>query len=731
MPENKGKNAGKKGTSRPARGPHRPRRKFRVTDLANKYHLSAQALVGMLQELGYDVRSPQAPVSREMERAVRQKIEETRREEKKHLERKKRIYGEGRKGEGPRPRYRRRFDREKIEDKVKETLSKIEAGRRIRRRPSRERTTAVEEEAPETTRKVLKIPGPLSVQELAKMMGLEPVDIIQKALEMGMMVTINQTLDQDTLTLIADEFGYDVEVVGEEVEEEVTEEGTEWVSRPPVVTVMGHVDHGKTSLLDYIRKTNVAAREPGGITQHIGAYQAEHQGKLITFIDTPGHEAFTALRARGAQVTDIVVLVVAANEGVKPQTVEAINHARAAGVPIIVAINKIDLPDADPERVKQQLTEHHLVPEEWGGDTMMIPVSAKTGEGVEDLLDAILVKAEEMDLKAPIDVPARGVILESKLDRGKGPVATVIVQQGILRVGTPIVAGTTAGKVRAMYNEFGKQVKEAGPSTPVLVQGLDDIPHAGDVFHEVETIEEARRIAEAKKEIKKEQINRAATALTIRRIQEKLQKGELKELPIVLKADTQGSMEAISDAISRMVYEEVRAHIIHQGVGAVKESDVLLASASDGVILAFNVGVEAKARETAKSEGVLIKSYKVIYELLDDVKKMLSGLLEPEIREVQLGTAEVREIFKISRVGTVAGCYVLSGVISRDANVRVRRDGQVVFEGKIASLRRYKEDVREVQQGYECGVRLDGFDDVKVGDIIEVYRLEEVRKTLE
>ncbi|RKZ00264.1 MAG: translation initiation factor IF-2, partial [Candidatus Hydrothermota bacterium] len=470
--------------------------------------------------------------------------------------------------------------------------------------------------------------------------------------------------------------------------------------------------------------------EAGAITQHIGAYTAEYQGHKITFIDTPGHEAFTALRQRGANATDIVILVVAATEGVKPQTIEAINHARAARVPIIVAINKMDLPEADPEKVKRQLAEQGLIPEEWGGDTMMVEISAKTGQGVDTLLEAVLLKAEELNLRAPYKGRARGIILESRLDRGKGPVATVLVQRGTLKVGDALVAGTSYGRVRAMYDEWGNRLKEITPSTPALVQGFEELPTAGDIFYVVDTEKEARRIAEEKKELKKTQISRGEIMMTARRLQEKILAGELKELPIVVKADCQGSLEAIGDVLSQMVFEEIKARVIHQGIGNVTESDVLLASASEGIIVAFNVGIEANARQLAKSEGVLIKTYKVIYELIDDVRNILAGLLEPEIREVSLGQAEVRETFKIPKIGTVAGCYVLQGVIQRDALARVRRDGEVIFEGRIASLKRFKEDVREVQAGYECGIRLEGFDKIKVGDIIEAFKKEEVKKEL-
>ncbi len=703
--------------------------KKRVADLANQLGLSNKALISLLKEMGFNIRSPMSPVSEDMEKAVRRKIEETKREHQASLERKKKIWGETTESKKPKQgeRKRKRYDREKIHERVKETLAQIERGQAKpkRKKTYREKSREVVEE-----KKILKIPGKLTVGELARMLGVEATELIKKALEHGIIATINQALDIESIMVLSEEFGYEVEVGEEEIPEEIPEEEEELEPRPPVVTVMGHVDHGKTTLLDYIRKTNVAMKEAGAITQHIGAYTAEYQGHKITFIDTPGHEAFTALRQRGANATDIVILVVAATEGVKPQTVEAINHAKAARVPIIVAINKMDLPEADPEKVRRQLAEQGLIPEEWGGDTMMVEISAKTGHGVDTLLEAVLLKAEELNLKAPYKGRARGIILESRLDRGKGPVATVLVQRGTLKVGDALVAGTSYGRVRAMYDEWGGRLKEITPSTPALVQGFEELPTAGDIFYVVDTEKEARRIAEEKKELKKTQISRGEIMMTAKRLQEKILAGELKELPSVVKADCQGSLEAIGDVLSQMVFEEIKARVIHQGIGNVTESDVLLASASEGIIVAFNVGIEANARQLAKAEGVLIKTYKVIYELIDDVRNILAGLLEPEIREVSLGQAEVRETFKIPKIGTVAGCYVLQGVIQRDALSRVRRDGEVIFEGRIASLKRFKEDVREVQAGYECGIRLEGFDKIKVGDIIEAFKKEEIKKEL-
>ncbi len=562
------------------------------------------------------------------------------------------------------------------------------------------------------------------------MLAVPVSSIIHKCIDMGLFVSMNQILDVDTISLIAEDFGYETQVF--KLEEIIKEEKKEKVlKRPPIVTVMGHVDHGKTTLLDYIRKTDVAAKEYGKITQHIGAYQIEHHGEKITFIDTPGHEAFTALRARGAQVTDIALLVVAANEGVKEQTLEAISHARAANVPIIVAINKIDLPNANPEMVKRQLSEIGLVPEDWGGDTITVNISALKGEGIEELLDAILVKAEEIGLFAPFEGKAKGIILESKIDRGKGPVATAIIQEGKLKVGECIVAGTTFGKVRAMYNEWGEKVFEATPSTPVLIQGFEELPEAGDKLYAFEDEKEAKKFAEEKKLLKKEQIARGELYRALTDIQEKIRKGELKELGIIIKADCQGSADALSDVLSKLEYEEVKTLIVHKGVGIVTESDVLLASAAKGIIIAFNTGIDLKAKEVSKREGVLIKEYKLIYDVIDDVRKLLEGLLEPEIKIVKIGEAEIKRIFKISGVGKVAGCVVIKGKIARNSKIKIIRNGDVIFEGEIESLKRFDEHVKEVVEGYDCGIKFKGFDGIKEGDLIEAYEEIKVPKKLE
>ncbi len=596
-------------------------------------------------------------------------------------------------------------------------------------RPHAQPQAAVEAppaEVPALAREI-RLEGPITVGELAQRMGAPASEVVKRLLTMGILAGINQQIPVSTAKAVAESFG--VAVVEEKPQLRPALQAAKRLRveaqgepRPPVVTVMGHVDHGKTTLLDAIRKTNVAAGEYGGITQHIGAYQVSVDGRRVTFIDTPGHEAFTTLRARGAQVTDIAVLVVAADDGVMPQTIEAINHARAAGVPILVAINKIDLPTANPERVKQQLAEQGLVPEEWGGDIIMVPVSARTGQGIQDLLEMILLLAEINDLRADPNKPARGTILEAKLDRGRGPVATVIVQEGTLRVGDAVVAGETYGKVRAMMDDRGNRLQEAGPATPVEVVGLEDVPTAGDLLEVVPDERVAKAIAEERREQRRE-----LAQAVVRRGSVEDTVGTVRELRLVVKADVQGSLEAITAALERLSTEEVRVHTLHAGVGAVTESDVMLASASDAVVIGFNVRPDAAVRRLAEQEGVDVRLYRLIYEAVDDVRRLLAGLRAPVLTEVVLGRAEVRQIFPISRVGTVAGCYVREGKVVRGAQARLVRDGVVVYQGRIASLRRFKEDVREVAAGFECGVLLENYNDVKEGDVIEVFEVREER----
>ena len=580
--------------------------------------------------------------------------------------------------------------------------------------------------------RTLLLPPEMTVRELAQVMERDPTEIQRHLLvRYKQLVAPHQKLDKETIEQVVADFG--LKVRWEEPEpalvQPITPIGTQL--RPPVVTIMGHVDHGKTSLLDYIRKTRVAEREYGGITQHIGAYQAEYQGKLITFLDTPGHEAFTAMRARGAQVTDIVVLVVAADDGVMPQTIEAIDHAKNANVPIIVAINKIDKPEANPDRVMQQLTEHGLIPTKWGGDTEVVLVSAITGQGVDELLETILLTAELMELKADPNAPFQGTVIEAKLDKGRGPVATILVQQGTLRRGDVLVVGKTWGRVRAMFDHTGKAVERATPATPVEVTGLNEVPVAGDPAERVESETLAREIATQRQEAEREQkLGQIGRRPSLQELFKQLQRGEIKSLNIILKADTYGSVEAIRDALLKLEKPPgVDIKIISANVGNITETDIDLAIAAEAIVLGFNVKVESGAQQQAKTHHVDVRTYRIIYELLDEVQKALKGLLEPERREVHLGTAEVRAVFKLSRGITVAGCYVLDGKIYRGRPARLWRGNQVIHESRIASLRHLKEDVREIAAGYECGLTLEGFTDYQEGDRIECFEIQEVEKT--
>ena len=573
----------------------------------------------------------------------------------------------------------------------------------------------------------------ITVQDLAGQLGKKATDVIMKLMTMGVMATINQELDVDTATIIAEEFGATVEVKVSKEEElftDIEDAPEDLQHRPPVVTIMGHVDHGKTSLLDMIRSTHVTSTEAGGITQHIGAYQVETHGQKITFLDTPGHEAFTAMRARGAQITDIAILVVAADDGVMPQTIEAIDHAKAAKVPIIVAVNKIDKPEADPERIKQELTNYGLVPEEWGGDTIMVPVSAKKGIGIDDLLDMILLVAEMAELKANPNRNAKGKVIESKLDKGRGPVATLLVQAGTLHVGDFLIVGTTQGRIRAMFDYKGRSLKTAGPSMPVEILGLNEVPEAGDDYIAVDNEKLAKLVADKRQKEKHQQEIARNTKVSLEDLFAQIKEGEIKELNIVLKADVQGSIEAIRQSLEKLGNDEVRVNIIRTAVGGIREADVMLAAASNALIIGFNVRPDANARKLAEKEEIQINTYRVIYEAIEDVKAALSGMLDPDIKEVELGQAEIRSIFKVPKVGAVAGCYITEGKFTRAARVRVVRDGVVIHEGNLASLKRFKDDVKEVASGFECGLSIERFNDIKEGDILEAYTFEEVKRAL-
>jgi len=729
--------------------------KKRIYEVAKQFKVSSEALVSLLRSLDYEVKSHMSIVNDEMEADIRKKFEQQKEEVKKRDERKREKHKEiERKEEKEKPpRKRRRRDKKKkiakaaqkkrrrrrerpaidqqeVAESVKRTLAQMEGRktpRKRRRKSSREETVAVEEG------NVVRVSEFISVAELAQQMDVSPAKVIAKCMELGLMVTINQRLDMDTITMVADEFGYQVkQIEGYILEEELEkrEEGEGDIrSRAPVVTVMGHVDHGKTSLLDHIRKSNIIDDEHGGITQHIGAYEVAMPGGKITFLDTPGHEAFTAMRARGAQVTDIVILVVAADDSVMPQTVEAIDHARAAGVPIIVAINKIDLPQANADNIRQQLAKHGLNPEEWGGRTINCEVSAKTGEGIDKLLEMILLQAEMLELEANYSGNAQGVIVEARLDKGRGAVATVLVQKGTLEVGQPFVTGLCHGKVRTLTNERGESVDGAGPSVPVQVTGISDVPQSGDVFNVVDSDRESRDVSMKRQQLKREEdFRQASKRLTLKDLYDQIKSGEVKELRLIIKGDVDGSVEAMSDSLEKLDVEGVRVQVLHKGVGAISSTDVYLAAASDAIIVGFHVVPDTTARELAAREQVDIRRYNVIYEAVADIEAALKGLLEPKYKESVLGTAEIRELFKIPKVGTIAGCSVQSGTIRRNASARVIRDGTVIHEGKISSLKRFKNDASEVQSGYECGISLEGYNDLQQNDIIEAFELVEVER---
>ena len=578
----------------------------------------------------------------------------------------------------------------------------------------------------------VQIPDEIVVSELAQRLKVTATEVIKKLMQLGEMCTINQVIDFDTAALVAEELGAKVEkevvvTIEERLFEDEEDKSEDLKPRPPVVVVMGHVDHGKTSLLDKIRHASVASGEAGGITQHIGAYRVNAGGKDITFLDTPGHEAFTAMRARGANMTDIAILVVAADDGIMPQTVEAINHAKAAGVSIIVAINKMDKEGANPEKIKQALTEHDLVIEEWGGDIICVPVSAKTGEGIDQLLEMVNLTAEVLDLKANPDRLAKGAVVEARLDKGRGPIATLLVQNGTLHTGDVIIAGTSVGHVRVMRDDRGKVVKEAGPSTPVEIMGLSEVPSAGDSFAVVEDEKLARELVEKRKFDAKEEQFKLYKKVTLDNLFSQIEEGEMKTLPIIVKADVQGSVEAVKQSLEKLSNNEVRVQVIHGAVGAVSESDVMLANASNAIIVGFNVRPHPDAAESAKRDGVDIRLYRIIYDAIEEVEASIKGMLAPKFRDVDCARIEVRQVYKITGVGVVAGCYVLSGKVERKCSIRVVRDGIVVAEDKISGLRRFKDDVKEVAEGYECGISLEKFSDIKEGDIFEAYITEEYR----
>ena len=622
-------------------------------------------------------------------------------------------------------------------DAVKQTLARMDKKTR-KKVYKKERKQEAEEIIAEEDVQKIRIPEYSSVDELAKIMEVDPSDIIQECISLGKLATINQRLDWDIIEMLAETFGYQAVAVKDVAEELFTLEESEEdlekaIPRAPVVTIMGHVDHGKTSLLDYIRDANVVAGESGGITQHMGAYQVDlpKEGKRITFLDTPGHEAFTAMRARGAQVTDIVVLMVAANDGVMPQTIEAISHAKAAGVPLVVAINKMDLPDIDPERVKRELSENEVLLEDWGGKVQGVEISAKEGTGVDDLLQSILVEAEILELKANKDTLARGTVIDSKLDKGHGPMATVLIQKGTLKVGDPFICNNYAGRVRAIMDERGHRIQEALPSEAVQILGFDQVPQAADIFSVVDDARDLRRLAADRQRTKREIDQRKITATTLDSISAKMKEGSMKTLPLVIKGDADGSIEALSETLEKIKNEEVGIQIIHKSVGLVTESDVLLAAASGAVIIAFHVQVDSNAKLQAQQGGVDIRSYNVIYNAEEEVKMALEGLLEPEIKEEIVGRAVVMEMFKIPKQGFIAGSRVDEGIIHRGAKARLIRDDEVIHEGSITSLKRFKDDVKEIKDGMECGIGIDGAGKFKENDVIVTYEIQTIKRTLE
>jgi len=676
-------------------------------------------------------------------------------EDKKKKKKKKKKIREEKRGKEPgkvadeeEPKTRKKkksrhaeVNEEEVEKAIRATLAdmgeepaSMRAAYRKRKKLEREEEEQRILEEAERDKTRLRVTEFVSVGELADLMRVPVAEVIQKCMALGMMVSINQRMDKDTITLVADEFGLQIEFEQEFGSEElvdIVDDPQSLEARPPVVTIMGHVDHGKTSLLDHIRRANVVAGEAGGITQHIGAYEVTlADGKQITFLDTPGHEAFTAMRARGAQVTDIVVLVVAADDSVMPQTVEAINHAQAANVPIIIAMNKIDKSDANPERIRQQLSEKGVLVEEWGGKYQSVALSARTGVGVDQLLEKIVLEADVLDLKANPHRVARGIVIESELDKGKGIVATVLVQKGTLRAGDSFVCGVWSGRVRAMFDERGNRIELAKPSQPVQVIGYDGIPQAGDSFVVLDDERKARDISTKRQQLKREQDFRQRRMITLDDISKQIKEGQVKDLPIIVKGDVDGSVEALADSLMRLSTQEVKVQVIHKGVGAISESDVLLAAASNAVVVGFHVRPNMNARRLAEAENVDIRLYNIIYDAINEVRSALEGMLAPSLSEEVLASVDVRETFKVSKVGTIAGCYVKEGKISRNNRVRLVRDGLVVFEGGIASLKRFKDDVRDVEQGFECGIAIEGFNDIKVGDVVEAFKTVETKRKL-
>tara|TARA_R110000868_G_scaffold16350_6_gene73562 strand:- start:1907 stop:4891 length:2985 start_codon:yes stop_codon:yes gene_type:complete len=648
----------------------------------------------------------------------------------------------GRPSRGAKPEPKRELTEEEVQKQIKETLEKLTSGGRknkgakLRREKRQERREqdALNEAIQQEEDKIIKVTEFVTVSELANMMDVGATQIISSCMSLGMMVTLNQRLDAETLTIVADEFGFQVEFVDSEVTDAIAEEADleeDLLPRAPIVTVMGHVDHGKTSLLDYIRKANVIAGESGGITQHIGAYSVEiESGQHITFLDTPGHEAFTAMRARGAKVTDVAIIVVAADDAVMPQTKEAISHAQAAGVPIVFAINKVDRDVANPEKIKEQLAQMNLLVEDWGGKVQSQDISAKSGLGVNEILEKVLLEAEMLNLRANPNRRASGAVIEAALDKGRGYVTTILVQNGTLKIGDYVLAGQYSGKVKAMLDERGHRVEAAGPARPVTILGLDGAPQAGDNFTVMEDEREAKQIAAKRTQLQREQSARSQKNLTLEEIGRRLAVGDFQELNVIVKGDVDGSIEALADSLQKLSTEEIQVNIIHKAVGQISEGDILLAAASNAIIVGFQVRPSSSARRLAEKEHVDVRLYSIIYDAINEIKDAMEGMLSPDFKEEIVCNVEIRETFKISKVGTIAGCYVLDGTITRNTDVRIIRDGVVVYTGELASLKRFKDDVKEVKKGYECGLNIKNYNDIRVGDIIEGYQQVEVKKTL-
>ncbi|WP_025209769.1 translation initiation factor IF-2 [Hippea sp. KM1] len=709
-------------------------KKIRVYEIARRLNTKSNIVIKKLNDMGIEVKSNFSGVEEdkaekfieEWNKARKEAIKELK--SKKKEDKKKKKKEEQTKQEQPKSRpHKKKEEKFKKKEFIEDVLPQ-----KFKKRKKYKKTT--KEEEPKEESNEIEFRKGMTVFEFANELGVDFSEVLSKLFELGILARKNDIIEEDAAKLIAEEYGFELkeEAASSELEEELLEiedRPEDLKERPPIVTVMGHVDHGKTSILDAIKKTNIAAREAGGITQHIAAYSVKVDGRFITFLDTPGHEAFTEMRARGAQITDIVVLVVAADDGVMPQTVEAINHAKAAGVPIVVAVNKIDKPNANPERVKQELSNYGVVPEEWGGNNLFVNVSAKKRIGIDELLEAILLQAEMMELKANPDKRAKAVVVEAKLDKNRGPVATVVVKEGTLRQSDAFIVGVQYGKVRALIDDKGKKVKEVGPSFAAEILGLHGVPEPGDTLIVVSDEKKAKEIAEKRQEELKQTMLSQKT-VSLENIFEQIEGGEIKELPIILKTDVYGSVEAITNALSKLSTEEVTVKVIHSAVGAITKTDINLAKASGAIVIGFNVRPTQEALKLASDLKVEVRTYKVIYEIVDDVKKSLSGLLSPEEKEEILGRVEVRQTFKVPKVGVVAGCYVTYGKIARNAKVRVLRDGVIIHEGDISSLKRFKDDVSEVQQGYECGVGIEGFNDIKEGDVIEVYQIVKVQREL-